>query len=387
MVLRGGFLYTFAENNGEENMSVFLAILIMMTTGAVALFIIVRNMKSQNKADNRTRSVLSFLCLTNIMVFCNLLCGGKAVVLRLPFDMLIAMVPMLVITSSAWENDAALKLSRCFSIPIGLVSLFYILNKIELLSMPASVDFISMSGVVAILMCVIHMFALSIRMREIRLVMKHGNVWSSVCMTMDMMYIFCMIVDVLLLMMSAWLSAECTYVISFVVSLLLAGELAALGLRVSMDSLFLVWRRHERRIIESMKISHSDVSQDTSKINDIYKEIYTRLVAFFEEEKPYLNSELTINDIVRVTFTNKLYISRAISQFTGKNFCQFVNYYRVNYSIQLFRDNPDLKVIELATRSGFNSTVSYSMAFRLYMSETPSDWCRKEKMKLCRRKK
>ena len=136
-----------------------------------------------------------------------------------------------------------------------------------------------------------------------------------------------------------------------------------------------------------MKISHSDVSQDTSKINDIYKEIYTRLVAFFEEEKPYLNSELTINDIVKVTFTNKLYISRAISQFTGKNFCQFVNYYRVNYSIQLFRDNPDLKVIELATRSGFNSTVSYSMAFRLYMSETPSDWCRKEKMKLCRRKK
>ena len=98
-------------------------------------------------------------------------------------------------------------------------------------------------------------------------------------------------------------------------------------------------------------------------------------------------NELTINDIVKVTFTNRLYISRAISQFTGRNFCQFVNYYRVQHSIQIFRENPDLKVAEMAMYSGFNSTVSFSMAFRLYMSECPSDWCRKEKLKLNRRKK
>ena len=118
-----------------------------------------------------------------------------------------------------------------------------------------------------------------------------------------------------------------------------------------------------------------------------YEDIYTRIVTLFETEKPYLNSELTINDIVKVTFTNKLYISRAISQFTGRNFCQFVNYYRVYHSIQIYRDNPDMKVIDMATQSGFNSTVSYSMAFRLYMGECPSDWCRKEKLKLRRRKK
>ena len=368
-------------------MSIFLAILIMIITGTVALFVIVRNMMGQNKADNRTISVLSFLCLTNIMVFCDLLCGGDAVVLRLPFDMLIAMVPMLVITSSAWEADTALKLSRYFSIPMCIVTLFYILHRLDVLQMPAAADFITMSGVVAIIMCVLQIFALSMRIREVRLVMKHGNVWSSVCMIMDVIYLFCMIVYVLMLMMSARLSAECTYVVSFVVSLLLAGGLAALGLRVSMDSLFIVCRLHERRIIESMKISHTDVPHGSSEINDIYKEIYSRLVAYFETEKPYLNSELTINDIVKVMFTNKLYISRAISQFTGKNFCQFVNYYRVTYSIQLFRDNPDLKVIELATRSGFNSSVSYNMAFRLYMSETPSDWCRKEKMKISCKKK
>ena len=107
----------------------------------------------------------------------------------------------------------------------------------------------------------------------------------------------------------------------------------------------------------------------------------------FENDRMYLNSELTINDVVKIVYTNKLYISRAISQFTGRNFCQFVNYYRVIHSIRLFRENPDLKVAELANQSGFNSSVTFAMAFRLYMSESPSDWCRKERYKIKAKKK
>lgn len=368
-------------------MNVFLAILIMMTTGSVAFFIIVRNLKNHYKTDDRTKVVLSCLVVTTLVVFCNLLCGGSAVVYRLPFDMLLSIFPMLVLTSSALDTDTALKLSRYFSAPLCLLLLFYILQRLGILKMPPSSYYISMAGAVAILICILYMFAISLRMREIRLIMRNGNVWSSVSLTMDIVYLLFIFIYVLLLLVVARMSSEHTYVISFVVSLLLAGEVAALGMRVSLDSLFVVWRRQERRIIESMKISQTDVAQDSSKINDLYKDIYARLVTFFEAEKPYLNSELTINDIVKVTFTNKLYISRAISQFTGRNFCQFVNYYRVSYSIQLFRNNPDLKVIELATQSGFNSSVSYSMAFRLFMSESPSDWCRKEKIKLRHRKK
>ena len=49
------------------------------------------------------------------------------------------------------------------------------------------------------------------------------------------------------------------------------------------------------------------------------------------------------------------------------------------YSVEAFRDNPELKATELANLSGFNSLVSFSMAFRLYMNENPSDWIRKER--------
>ena len=380
-------MYTFAENNEAKIMNVFLATLIMMTTGSVAFFIIVRNLKKHYQADDRTRIVLSCLILTTVMVFCNLMCGGRSMILRLPFEMLIAIFPLMVVTSSLWEMDTAVRLGRYLLIPISLMPLFYILHGLGFIPMFPAIYYVSLSGGVAILICLFYMLALSLRMREIRLVMRNGNVWSSVCMTMDVIYLLFLIVYVMLFLITSGLSMSHTYVISIVVSLLLAFEIAAIGLRVSLDSIFVLWRRHERRIVESMKISQTDVSQESTKINELYKEVYSRVVYLFETDKPYLNSELTINDIVKVTFTNKLYISRAISQFTGRNFCQFVNYYRVSYSIQLFRSNPELKVIELATQSGFNSSVSYSMAFRLYMGESPSDWCRKEKVKLVRKKK
>ena len=128
-----------------------------------------------------------------------------------------------------------------------------------------------------------------------------------------------------------------------------------------------------------MKISHVDTRAESPGSAVLYKNIYDRIQEYFTEDKPYLNNNLTINDVVEVVFSNKLYISRAISQFTGRNFCQFVNYYRVVHAIELFRNNTSLKVTELATLSGFNTSVSFGMAFRLYMGEKPGDWCRKER--------
>ena len=68
-----------------------------------------------------------------------------------------------------------------------------------------------------------------------------------------------------------------------------------------------------------------------------------RVIDYFDTSRPYLNHELTINDIVNVLFTNKLYISKAISAYTGRNFCQFVNYYRVTYAVELFRKDTSCK--------------------------------------------
>ena len=100
----------------------------------------------------------------------------------------------------------------------------------------------------------------------------------------------------------------------------------------------------------------------------------------FEEEKPYLDENITVGDIARRLYTNKAYLSRAIKEHAGKNFCQYVNHYRIMYAMEAFRENPWLRVAELADISGFHTIVSFNMAFRLVTDESPGEWCKRVRL-------
>ena len=382
-----GFFYTFAEKT-DSVMVLFLAISVLGITASVISLIIVKSIRNENPGNKvKIRIALSLMIATLVMVLSDLLFCGHSLEYSIPFDMAVSLLPMLIVTFSVWEKEISFNLVGYLALPMVLMTLWYILQGVGMLPQITGKYYVPMTGTVTVVICLIFISALIMRTMQVRQVLRNGNTWSSVCLMVDVMYLIVMVVLVMIYLVSTLVCPSFSHLVSYFVAFLLTCELAALGLRLSLDSLFLVWRSHERRIVESMKISHTDVASESTKVSEVYHDIYSRLVTLFETEKIYLDSELTINDVGKVIFTNKLYISRAISKFTGRNFCQFVNYYRISHSVQLFRENPDLKVVELANQSGFNSTVSYSMAFRLYMSESPSDWCRKEKLKLVRRKK
>lgn len=229
--------------------------------------------------------------------------------------------------------------------------------------------------VIFLALALLYLAGIAYRLSDNLYVMRCGSVWSVVCLAVDSAYIVVlMMLAVLMPLLSAWLSS--------LISLLI---LSALCVRIRNSSAFVLLVNMERRIVESMKVSHVDFPGESPGIDQLYNNIYERVLRYFEAHRPYLNSELTINDIVEVVYTNKLYISKAISHCTGRNFCQFVNYYRVTYAVEIFRENPQLKVVELSNRSGFNSTTSFSAAFRLYMGENPGDWCRKERVRLIKK--
>ena len=213
------------------------------------------------------------------------------------------------------------------------------------------------------------------RLSDIKYVMRSASVWATVCLYMDAVY------AVLIVILAVGTTVFNTYAaIAGMLFLILA-----LSQRIYRSSVFVLFVRHERRIIESMKVAHAETASETPGADQLYTNIYERLLGYFEKHKPYLKSDLTINDIVDVVYTNKLYISKAISHCTGRNFCQFVNYYRITHAVELFRADPTLKVVDLSERSGFNSTTSFSAAFRLYMGEKPGDWCRIERGRLIKK--
>lgn len=367
-------------------MSVFTVTLTVIIMTIATVYVSVRHFTSHDKSGRRRYAVPLLMLLSTLLVIADIIVGD-GVIVRLPSDLIFSLSTLLVISSSLWGGKNA---RWIITIPalIQIGGMFcYIMVFMGVLPMMPESWCVCLVGLAAIFISIIFICGIHLRVREVRLVIKHGNVWSCLCIMVDMIYLLFIFIYAYVFVVSMLLDYPSLHLISHAVSLLLALEYGALSIRLADDALFVCRTRHERRIVESMKISNIEVSPDTAKIQQMYKNIYERVVQLFENENLYLNSELTINDIVKIVYTNKLYISRAISQFTGRNFCQFVNYYRVIHSIKLFRENPDLKVSELANRSGFNSTVTYSMAFRLYMSENPSDWCRKEKYKIVKKKK
>ncbi len=110
---------------------------------------------------------------------------------------------------------------------------------------------------------------------------------------------------------------------------------------------------------------------------NLYRSVFGRIEEYFRSESPYLDMELKIDDVSARVFTNRVYVSRAISECSGSNFCQYVNGYRIRYAMDCFRRNPSLRVTDLSAMSGFRTVASYNMAFRRFVGELPSEWMRR----------
>lgn len=133
---------------------------------------------------------------------------------------------------------------------------------------------------------------------------------------------------------------------------------------------------------EPSELLSEDFQTSDSKMEKSYLEVYERLVEYFEKEEPYLNMDLNINDVARTLLTNKVYISKAVNMFSHRNFCQFVNIYRVKYALKIFEQDPNVKLNELSRMAGFRTVATFNMAFKLHLNQSPGEWSRKRRMML-----
>ena len=307
--------------------------------------------------------------------------GRTSVYSGFPFIILLSLTSVFLLSSSIFEFD---EVKRYVQIILGIqliYGLWNILSSLGLVSAFPDDICMPMSCLSVCMLVSYFIYGLYSRLRNVKYVMKSGTVWKNVTMAVDTVYLSLIILFTMLNALGVSYAGVAEPVSALIFTLLYMSVYLALGVRMLNASVFVFMTEHERKIVESMKISHVDTRTENPGSAALYKNIYDRIQEYFTEKKPYLNNNLTINDVVEVVFSNKLYISRAISQFTGRNFCQFVNYYRVIHAIEIFRRDTSLKVTELANLSGFNSSVSFGMAFKLYMGEKPGDWCRRERFR------
>ena len=129
-----------------------------------------------------------------------------------------------------------------------------------------------------------------------------------------------------------------------------------------------------------------DFPSDENETAAIDQFLYDRCCRYMVERRPFLVDAFSLQDLARVMYTNKVYLSKTINRFSGRNFKQYVNYYRVMYSMELFRKNMGLRVGELALLSGFHSETAYLRNFKIVMGEQPSHWCARMRQKYMEQK-
>lgn len=97
-----------------------------------------------------------------------------------------------------------------------------------------------------------------------------------------------------------------------------------------------------------------------------------------EKEQYFMESELTLDKLSKLTILNKYHISKTLNHFVDKPFYTFVNEYRIQYVKNklkyLSEQNSSINILELADESGFNSKSSFNRYFKEITLHTPTEY-------------
>lgn len=99
-----------------------------------------------------------------------------------------------------------------------------------------------------------------------------------------------------------------------------------------------------------------------------------RLIELMEEQKPFLDSELSLTQLADLMNLTPHQLSYLINAGFDDNFFLFVNRYRVQRVKELLlgKQNDHMTILGIAFESGFNSKTSFNTTFKKISGQTPS---------------
>ena len=124
---------------------------------------------------------------------------------------------------------------------------------------------------------------------------------------------------------------------------------------------------------EGVSVSVTD-NEETEHSTDENAEYREKLEAWMATEKPYLNKDFRLVDLMQVLPLNRTYLSNFIHAEYNCTFYQFVTNYRIEEAKRLMHEHPEMKLQEIAEQSGFSSATVFSRIFSRETGKTPTEW-------------
>ena len=105
-------------------------------------------------------------------------------------------------------------------------------------------------------------------------------------------------------------------------------------------------------------------------------EYLEKLNRFMNEQKPYLDENITIKDLAEELEIPSHHLSIVINNRLNKNFYNFINEYRIKESQEILKDpdNFDASILSIAFKAGFNSKSAFNNTFKKITGLTPTEY-------------
>lgn len=120
--------------------------------------------------------------------------------------------------------------------------------------------------------------------------------------------------------------------------------------------------------IEKPRYQYSKLSKSQSE------EYLESLRIFMNENKPFLEPELTLKELSQKLRIPPRHLSQIINENLQKNFYDFISEYRIEEAKKMLSSDEDKTILEILYSAGFNSKSSFNVAFKKYTGQTPTDF-------------
>jgi len=103
-------------------------------------------------------------------------------------------------------------------------------------------------------------------------------------------------------------------------------------------------------------------------------EIEARMMEVLRAEKLFLSDHFTMSDLAKHMGVNRNYIREVISRGSYETFYNLVNTLRIEHAIEIFDEDSDVKIENVALESGFSSGSAFSQVFKRIKGVTPKEF-------------
>ncbi|MEG1633992.1 MAG: AraC family transcriptional regulator [Rikenellaceae bacterium] len=132
----------------------------------------------------------------------------------------------------------------------------------------------------------------------------------------------------------------------------------------------------EKEITLSENDTQSDelLDQNRYRFVDMMPQYKIKLEEWMDRDKPYLNKDFKLIDVMNVLPLNRSYLSRMFNDLYGETFLSFVMRYRIKESTHLLSTRSDITISYIALICGFSSPSVFGRAFMKIYGVTPKQY-------------